>query len=197
MLTQISNRLPVLFKSALARKLDAPETLTQDHVKVETLFLQLKFMTRAMRSVPASRPSLRKDLRSRSEALFGQIRSELAQHMAAEEQIFYPECERTEDLQGKIGHAREEHDEVKTLLSDMESVGIDDATFDEKLNVLIKNVMHHAREEEEEIFPVVRGKYSRSRLERLASQMNRVKRSVRNERSEKGGKIPAKPGEAA
>jgi iron-sulfur cluster repair protein YtfE (RIC family) len=172
MLTQLSNRVPVLIKSLFDRKMDATELLTQDHLKVERLFLQLKFLNQVAPRIPSRKTEFKK----RREALFEQIRDELERHTHAEESIFYPECEKLEELKALVNESYEEHKQVKTLLSEMRDLSIDNETFEAKFTLLIENVSHHVREEEENLFPKVRRLISRTRLERMASQMRTRKR---------------------
>ena len=55
-----------------------------------------------------------------------------------------------EDL---VNEAIEEHRIVKTLLEEMSNAEVGDDVFDAKMKVLRENVLHHAEEEEKEMFP--------------------------------------------
>ena len=130
-------------------------------------------MTRIFQSIP----SRRADIRHRSQKIFATIRAELEKHMLAEERFFYPECEKIEGLKETLDHSRQEHEHIRNLLGEIFTLPIDAPTYNPKLNEMIKSVMHHAREEEEKVFPVVRKALSKSRLDRLASQMRHVKKN--------------------
>ena len=173
MLTQMMNRVPVLVKSIVDRKLDATELLIQDHLKVESLFIQIKFLNQVAPRIPSKRMELKK----RREDLFEQIRNELEKHTAAEESVFYPECEKHENLKAIINESYEEHKQVKTLLKDMDGLSVDNETFVAKLTLLIENVSHHVNEEEEQLFPKVRNTLSHSKLEKLGGQMRTLMRT--------------------
>jgi iron-sulfur cluster repair protein YtfE (RIC family) len=175
MLTQMTNRVPVLIKTLIDRKLDATELLTQDHLKVESLFMQLKFLNQIPERLKARRP----DIKKRREAIWDQIHTELSQHASAEESVFYAECEKHEDLKPLINESFEEHKQIKTLLKAMNELSIDNEHFEAKLTVLIENVAHHVREEEEDLFPQVRKTISRSKLEKLAGQIRTAKKKGR------------------
>ena len=172
MLTQIFNRLPVLVRSALDRRLDAPSLLTQNHMKVESLLLQLKVMNRAYARIS----SRRDEIQVRANQVFEQLQSLLIQHFQMEEVIFYPECEKLEDLKEKVATFREEHDRVKDLLAELSPLSLSNPDFISKLNELARLIMHHAREEEEVVFPAVRKAWSHSRLDRLANQMRSLRK---------------------
>lgn len=77
---------------------------------------------------------------------------ELAMHLSAEEQVFYPavRAERTEDI---LLESLEEHLSLKRLLSDLLALDPDDPTFTPKCKVLREQVEHHHEEEEENLFP--------------------------------------------
>ena len=79
---------------------------------------------------------------------------ELATHLAAEEQVFYPavRAERTEDI---LLESLEEHLSLKRLLADLLALSPDDTTFTPKCKVLAEQVVHHHGEEEEHLFPKV------------------------------------------
>ena len=49
----------------------------------------------------------------------------------------------------------------------------DDDAYVTKTTVLAENVRHHVREEEDELFPVVRSALGRKRLVELAEEMRR------------------------
>jgi hemerythrin superfamily protein len=58
-----------------------------------------------------------------------------------------------DDVQDLLREAHEEHKVVKTLLSELSEMTPSDEQFDAKMKVLMENVLHHAEEEEEEMFP--------------------------------------------
>ncbi len=87
--------------------------------------------------------------------LFEAIKKELTVHAQIEEEIFYPAIEASGDEESEdlIQEAHEEHRLVKQLLEELAEMGPESDTFDAKLKVLKDNVLHHAEEEQEEIFP--------------------------------------------
>lgn len=79
---------------------------------------------------------------------------ELAAHLGAEEQVFYPavRAARTEDI---LLESLEEHLSLKRLLADLLALAPDDETFVAKCKVLREQAEHHHKEEEEHLFPKV------------------------------------------
>lgn len=89
-------------------------------------------------------------------ALFRTITDRLAVHASIEEEVFYSAL-----LHGVSNHdrtavleAREEHKIVRTLLEELAELGPEDAEFDAKMKVLGEQVVHHARDEEHDLFPL-------------------------------------------
>lgn len=160
MIEQITRRMRLVLKTVLRRELDGLDQLQMDHMKVEMLFAQVK-ATRA---------------RSRREAIYKKIRKDLVSHTHAEETVFYPMLEKNESLKNLVLEAYEEHKQVKTLLREIDALASDSQKFDAKLTLLIENVMHHVREEENKLFPKVRRRFDRDELVELASSLRAAKR---------------------
>ncbi|HVE42130.1 MAG TPA: hemerythrin domain-containing protein [Planctomycetota bacterium] len=87
--------------------------------------------------------------------LWRQINEELTIHAEIEERLFYPAIRevRTDEAEDLVNEAIEEHRIVKTLLEEMSNAEVGDDVFDAKMKVLRENVLHHAAEEEKEMFP--------------------------------------------
>jgi hemerythrin superfamily protein len=175
MLTQLTHRVPVILKSLMDRKLNAPEHLIQEHLKVETLFLRMKILGKLVERFP----SRKADLMKRREAVFAEIRKSLEKHTAAEEHVLYPECEAHAETRAMALEAYEEHRQVKTLLKDLAALPVDREDFEAKFTLLVEDVAHHVREEEEELFPRMRKIFSASHLMKLGSQLRGYKRHAR------------------
>jgi hemerythrin superfamily protein len=88
--------------------------------------------------------------------LFRQLTDRLAVHSAIEEELFYPALEKSLPAGDRTAvlEAREEHKIVKTLLEELAELGPEDEAFDAKMKVLGEMVVHHAEEEERELFPL-------------------------------------------
>ena len=95
-------------------------------------------------------------------------------HAAIEEQVFYPVARMTVPSTEDIAlESLEEHHIVKWVLSELDGLDPHDERFDAKVTVLIENVRHHVKEEEQEFFPKVRTKLSRSELADLGDAPGR------------------------
>jgi hemerythrin superfamily protein len=138
--------------------MDALELLEQDHAKVKKLFEQAE-------------DADQKEQR----AIFTQIKTELEIHTQIEESVFYPAMQRYNELKDMVAESLEEHNKVKALLKEMDSLsGSED--FQDKLEELIDNVEHHAEDEEEsKMFPKVRELVSTAELDKLGAQLQAAK----------------------
>ena len=140
--------------------MNALELLRQDHQKVKGLFEQAQ----------AARDAAQR------KQLFDQIDTELEIHAYIEETVFYPAVEQHEELKDMVDEALDEHDEVKTLLAEMEDLDIDNSSeFDSKLQELMDNVEHHVEEEEGEMFPKVLQVMDKGTLEELGTELESAK----------------------
>jgi hemerythrin superfamily protein len=145
--------------------MDAITLLKDDHKTVEQLFT--RFEKAGDRAYVEKR-----DIVDRfSEAL--------SVHAAIEEQLFYPVVRATvpgtEDL---ALESLEEHHIVKWVLSELDHMAPEDERFDAKVTVLIENVRHHVREEEDELFPRVRAELGRTALGDLGDAMAQARRTA-------------------
>jgi hemerythrin superfamily protein len=140
--------------------MNALELLKSDHKKVKELFKQAEANGGG----------------KKQQKIFQQIKTELETHTRIEENIFYPAVAKHEELKDMVLESIEEHNQVKTLLEEMENLDTDSETFEPKLKVLMENVEHHAEEEEEgNMFPKVRQLFSSSDLESLGKKMESAK----------------------
>ena len=103
----------------------------------------------------------------------------LSVHAAIEEQLFYPVVRATvpgtEDM---ALESLEEHHIVKWVLSELEHMEPEDERFDAKVTVLIENVRHHVKEEEQDFFPKVRDELGRDALSHLGDAMVEAKKTA-------------------
>ncbi|MEW6473284.1 MAG: hemerythrin domain-containing protein [Actinomycetota bacterium] len=147
--------------------MNAITLLKNDHKTVEELFKRFeKLGPRAVKS--------KQDIVER-------IVRELSIHAAIEEMFFYPavrdaaEQAETSDM---VLESLEEHHIVKWVLSELEKMPADHERFDAKVTVLIENVRHHVKEEEQELFPQVSKLMGRAALDELGDAMARAKKTV-------------------
>ena len=143
--------------------MDGIVLLKEDHKTVEGLFKEFE-KTKDTATAAQKR------------TLVDQIITELTTHAFIEETIFYPAA-RTDvpDTTEHVLESVEEHHVVAWLLSELQNVDPTVETFDAKVTVLIENVRHHVKEEEEDWFPEVRKALGRSRLVELGEEMQAAK----------------------
>jgi hemerythrin superfamily protein len=91
-------------------------------------------------------------------SLVRDIDRELTVHSDIEETVFYPWARRlSDDIAVTVDEGLQEHHVAKVLLGEIKDLPVGEDDWVAKVKVLIENVEHHAGEEEEELFPPVRG----------------------------------------
>ncbi|MEU6739803.1 MULTISPECIES: hemerythrin domain-containing protein [Streptosporangium] len=142
--------------------MDAIVLLKDDHKTVEKLFKEFE---------QAGETAYKK-----KQEIVEKISQELCEHAYIEEAIFYPEARaEVPDTSDHVLESVEEHHVVAWLLSELKGMDPKDERFDAKVTVLIENVRHHVKEEEEDWFPQVREALGRNRLQELGERMEKAK----------------------
>lgn len=143
---------------------DAIDLLKEDHERVQALFDEVKSADE-----------------KRHPVLFRRIKKELDVHAHIEETIFYPNLRSQGDkeLVDIVLEGIEEHRQAKMFLKELDVINSDNAKFEAKLKVLMEDVEHHVKEEEGEMFPLVRDKFSTDALIDLAVEMEKEKQSFK------------------
>jgi hemerythrin superfamily protein len=145
--------------------MDAISMLKNDHKSVEDLFT--RFEKAGDRAYVEKRE------------IVDRIIEALSVHAAIEEQLFYPVIRATvPDTDDIALESLEEHHIVKWVLSELETMTPEDERFDAKVTVLIENVRHHVKEEEEELFPKVRDELGRNALGDLGDAMAAARKAA-------------------
>ena len=142
--------------------MDALELLIQDHRKVASL----------MEQCAATQDQ------AQCEQLFTQIKTELEMHTQIEESIVYPAFEEYAELADLVAESYEEHQQVKDLLQQMGAGTAGGTGFMNQLHELRVDVEHHVDEEENELFPKVRGVFDPSDLQMMADQIEQTKQQM-------------------
>jgi hemerythrin superfamily protein len=144
---------------------DAITLLKDDHKTVEQLFKRFE------------KTGKRAHVERRN--IVDRIIEALSVHAAVEEQVFYPVVRATvpgtEDV---TLESLEEHHIVKWVLSELDSMNPEDERFEAKVTVLIENVRHHVKEEEQDLFPKVRNELGRESLGDLGEVMAQAKKAA-------------------
>ena len=85
------------------------------------------------------------------------ICTDLEVHTQIEEEILYPEFRKAvKDAKPLADEAKVEHDSAKELIQQIKSMDAEDDLFDAKVTVLSEYIDHHVKEEEDEMFPLLK-----------------------------------------
>ncbi len=90
-------------------------------------------------------------------------------HARIEEEIFYPALREADVESDLLDEAEVEHESLKRLIGELETMEPGDERYDAKVTVLAEYVRHHVKEEETEIFSDA--KKSDADLDQLGEQM--------------------------
>ena len=143
--------------------MDAITLLKQDHKTVKQLFRDFD--------------KLGDSAYKRKREIVDKIIEELSIHAAIEEQVFYPAVrEAVKETEDDVLESLEEHHIVKWVLSELDGMDPEAERFDAKVTVLKENVLHHADEEEQEMFPKVRAAMGRKALQELGESLEGAKK---------------------
>jgi hypothetical protein len=107
---------------------------------------------------------------TRRAELFAEVRDELLAHSQAEDEVFYSALAGYPPLAEKIAHAREEHEEIETLLAELGAMDVQHQSWMNKFLRLKDSVSHHVGDEEGEIFPLAGDVLSRDDADRLEDE---------------------------
>jgi len=113
-------------------------------------------------------------------ASLAEVGDHLGVHLASEEEVFYPAI-RAQSTKDELLESLEEHLSLKRLLADLLALQPADETFQAKCKVLREQAVHHHKEEEEDLFPKVRGILDAQERERLGGEMLVLQRRMRRE----------------
>jgi len=80
----------------------------------------------------------------------------LKAHTTVEEEIFYPAVREAIEDDDLMNEAQVEHNSAKELITLLEGMDATDPMYPATFTVLCEYVLHHAKEEEDEMFPAAR-----------------------------------------
>ena len=115
--------------------------------------------------------------------LFTEIEMELELHSRVEEEIVYPAF--LEIVERSDRHlffeAQEEHALVRRVMDEMDAGSTEDEEFTARAKVLLDLVEHHAKEEEREMFPLLKSETEPERLREMGAEIETRKQELRPE----------------
>lgn len=138
--------------------MDAITLIKNDHRLLEKLFDQLRAG------------------RGDRQALLVEVAARLAAHSHAEEMKVYPALAQAEpDEHGEVEHGAEEHHEAEQMLHRLMAMRPDDAEFGPSLTQFVDAVLHHVREEEDELLPALQQAVDTTELEALGREFDEIR----------------------
>ena len=141
---------------------EALAMLKADHQDVEKLFVS--FEKAGDRAYKTKR------------RLVDQMIEALSVHAFIEEEVLYPAARRdVASAEGDVLEALEEHHIVKWELQELLDLDPTDERFAPKVTVLTENVRHHVKEEERELFPLLRSTLTKVRLQELGAELEQAR----------------------
>ncbi|MDX1507957.1 MAG: hemerythrin domain-containing protein [Woeseiaceae bacterium] len=88
------------------------------------------------------------------DTLFAKLKTELAEHAAAEEKHFYSELMQADMTIDKARHSVAEHKELDDRIEELEGIDYSNPQWLVRFKELKHRVLHHLEEEEREVFQV-------------------------------------------
>jgi len=145
--------------------MNALTLLKQDHSNVEALFERFE---------KAGADDLEEKARVAELVI-----EHLATHAVIEEQVLYPALrDRLPEDEFTVLEALEEHHAAKMMLSELKKTPAGHERFDAKFTVLMENVRHHVKEEEDDLFPKARDAFSVQELEDMGDALAQAKEAA-------------------
>jgi hemerythrin superfamily protein len=113
----------------------------------------------------------------RRQALIDKIAEELEIHSKIEEEIFYPAVKEVRGGQSLVSEAKSEHREIDSLVAEAQGMSMETDDVLKAVKELRDAVLHHATEEEREMFPFAADRLG-DRLEELGEDLASRKREL-------------------
>jgi hemerythrin superfamily protein len=140
---------------------DVVDELTTDHREATALLDEL---------LDTSDPQTRRDMADT-------VITELVRHSVAEEMYVYPVLrEQVADGADMVEHDVEEHKELERTMKELEGCDAQDGRFMELVAQLRGQLHHHATDEENEQFPLLRARVPREQLVKMREQVETAKK---------------------
>jgi hemerythrin superfamily protein len=125
---------------AKSKATDAIALLKADHDEVKQAFKEFEKMDHEADT-------------AEMEELVSTVCEALKAHTTVEEEIFYPAVRAAIEDDDLMNEAQVEHDSAKALIEQLEGMDATDPMYPATFTVLCEYVLHHAKEEEDEMFP--------------------------------------------
>ena len=141
--------------------MDVVDILTADHRDMLDLLRQVETTAEA---------ELRRDI-------VDTVIAEVMRHSVAEEMIVYPVVEEyVPNGSEEVAHDKEEHEELVSVMKQLEDVDASEPAFTERVRELAELLDHHAHDEEDEQFPKLRESIPRRELVEMGAKVENAKK---------------------
>jgi hypothetical protein len=145
--------------------MDALTLLTADHNRVRGLATRFQAAHEAEDTTTAAE-------------LAAKIYEELEVHTDIEEKVFYPAVDVNDEIHELVVESLEEHRVMKEEIQQARMLSPEDERWAAKVTVCIENTEHHASEEEDEMWTLVRKAMTGQQLEDLGARLEARKREL-------------------
>jgi hemerythrin superfamily protein len=125
------------------------------------------------------------------QTLIDRIAQELEIHSTIEEELFYPAVKNVRGGQSLVNEAESEHKKVDALVAEAQGMSMETNEALQKVKELRDAVVHHATEEEVEMFPLAEKGLGEQLIE-LGEQMAARKRELATSRVQKVKRVVKK-----
>ncbi len=106
--------------------------------------------------------------------MFNELCIELIRHETMEQTVWYPYLKKDEKIVKEIGHLLSEEKSAAKAIESFQK-NLTDNEWEKKFHQFKKDVLHHANEEETELFPRVKKVLDEKRLEEIGKDMREFK----------------------
>lgn len=137
--------------------MNALDFLKQEHQEVESMFQQIESDS------------------TKGKEILPKLRQALLTHAHIEEQYFYPELERFDELKEMLKEARQEHKQVEKELQQISTTSLENGQWQSMITKMHQDVEHHVREEEGEMFPKVQRLLESEKLNQIGQKLEEAK----------------------
>lgn len=120
-------------------------------------------------------------LRDGSKDTFFKIKAKTEPHLMGEEKLFYPLLEEKTEMRELVNHAYEEHNEIKSISSELENMDAGSSEWTSKLKELDESISHHVEEEENKVFPESQRILSENKAQEIAQQYLKFSKSFKEQ----------------
>lgn len=124
---------------------------------------------------------LQQALRDGSKETFFKVKAKTDPHLLGEEKLFYPMLQQKEELRNLVNHAYEEHNQIKSISSELESMDAGNQNWTSKVKELNEAVTHHVQEEENKVFPEAKKVLSQDKAQDIAQQYKQFEQNFKQQ----------------